>query len=84
MMISSRGPRLPRSVISFAFARQSRTRVLSSPTACVLGVPEAHTEQRALTLRLREGKSAGEVAKTFPLHGMTIYRFAAAEASLKA
>jgi hypothetical protein len=33
---------------------------------------------------LREGKSAGEVAKTFRVHGATICRLAAAEASIKA
>jgi DNA invertase Pin-like site-specific DNA recombinase len=42
-----------------------------------------NTEQRALALRLlREGRSAGEVAKTFRVHGVTIYRLAAAEAAI--
>jgi hypothetical protein len=31
-----------------------------------------------------KAKQRGEVAKTFRVHGMTIYRLAAAEASLKA
>jgi DNA invertase Pin-like site-specific DNA recombinase len=44
-----------------------------------------NTEQRALALRLlREGKSVGEIAKTFRVHGVTIYRLAAAAAPLKA
>jgi len=42
-------------------------------------------EQRALVLRLlREGKSVGELAKTFRVHATTIYRLAATEASLRA
>jgi transposase len=40
---------------------------------------------RALALRLfHEGKSVGEIAKTFRVHGVTIYRLAATEALLKA
>jgi DNA invertase Pin-like site-specific DNA recombinase len=44
-----------------------------------------NAEQRALALRLfHEGKSVGEIAKTFRVHGVTIYRLAATEALLKA
>jgi hypothetical protein len=40
---------------------------------------------RYLVLRLlREGKSVGELAKTFRVHATTIYRLAATEASLRA
>ena len=40
-----------------------------------------NVEQRTLALRLlREGSSANEVAKTFKVHGVTIYRLAAAPA----
>jgi hypothetical protein len=33
---------------------------------------------------LREGQSAGEVAKTLRVYGVTIYRLAAAEAAITA
>ena len=40
-----------------------------------------NVEQRTLALRLlREGSSVNEVAKTFKVHGVTIYRLAAAPA----
>ena len=40
--------------------------------------PKLNIEQRTLALRLlQEGKSVNEVAKTFKVHGVTIYRLAA-------
>jgi DNA invertase Pin-like site-specific DNA recombinase len=42
--------------------------------------PKLSVEQQALALRLLdEGKSVGEVAKTFKVHGVTIYRLASHE-----
>jgi DNA invertase Pin-like site-specific DNA recombinase len=64
---------------------QERTgagRVIAKANGVRLGRPrKLNTEQRALALRLlREGQSAGEVAKTLRVHGVTIYQLAAAEA----
>lgn len=43
-----------------------------------------NAEQRALALRLfQEGKPVSEIAKTFGVHGATIYRLAATEALLR-
>lgn len=40
--------------------------------------PKLNTEQRTLALRLlQEGQSVNDVAKTFKVHGVTIYRLAA-------
>jgi DNA invertase Pin-like site-specific DNA recombinase len=64
--------------------RTGAGRVIAKANGVRFGRPrKLNTEQRALALRLlREGRSAGEVAKTFRVHGVTIYRLAAAEAAL--
>ena len=64
--------------------RTSAGRVIAKANGVGFGRPrKLNTEQRALALRLlREGRSAGEVAKTFRVHGVTIYRLAAAEAAI--
>jgi DNA invertase Pin-like site-specific DNA recombinase len=59
-------------------------RVIAKANGVRFGRPrKPNIEQRALALRLlREGRSAGEVAKTFRVHGVTIYRLAAAGAAI--
>jgi DNA invertase Pin-like site-specific DNA recombinase len=66
--------------------RTGAGRVIANANGVRFGRPrKLNTEQRALALRLlimREDRSAGEVAKTFRVHGVTIYRLAAAEAAI--
>ena len=64
--------------------REGAGRVIAKANGVRFGRPrKLNTEQRALALRLlREGRSAAEVAKTFRVHGVTIYRLAAAEAAI--
>jgi hypothetical protein len=63
--------------------RTGAGRIIAKAKGVRFGRPrKLNTEQRALALRLlREGRSAGEVAKTFRVLGVTIYRLAAAEAA---
>ena len=64
--------------------RTGAGRVMAKANGVRFGRPrKLNIEQRALALRLlREGRSPGEVAKTFRVHGVTIYRLAAAEAAI--
>jgi DNA invertase Pin-like site-specific DNA recombinase len=61
-------------------------RVAAKANGVRFGRPKKlNAEQRALALRLlREGKPVGEIAKTFRVHGATIYRLAAAQGPPKA